>query len=93
MSRDKEARPARWKICVPECLNDPILWYLHDARTSAHTGINKTYEKAKLSQFYWRNMQGSIKLYVNQCEICDERKNPHLQKRHMMKSYVREDRN
>ena len=34
-------------------------------------------------------MKDSIKLYVNQCEICGERKNPLRQKRHiMLKSYV-----
>ncbi|CAC5384018.1 unnamed protein product [Mytilus coruscus] len=45
----ERAQQARWKICVPESLVDPILWYLHDARTGAHLGIKKTYEKAKLS--------------------------------------------
>ncbi|CAC5407656.1 unnamed protein product [Mytilus coruscus] len=84
----ERAQQARWKICVPESLVDPILWYLHDARTGAHLGIKKTYEKAKLSPFYWRDMQGSIKLYIQQCEICGERKSPMAKKRHQMKSYV-----
>lgn len=86
---DKEAQPARLKICMPDSMLGPILWYLHDARTSGLPGIKRTYEKAKLSPFYWRNMKDSIKLYVNQCEICGERKNPLRQKRHiMLKSYV-----
>jgi transposase InsO family protein len=29
-----------------------------------------------------------FKLYVNQCEICEERKNPTIKKRHLLKSYV-----
>ncbi|KAK3107838.1 hypothetical protein FSP39_023236 [Pinctada imbricata] len=88
MKWKEAARPVRWKICVPGSLVDPILWYLHDARTCGHPGIKKTYEKAKLCPFYWRNMQDTIKLYVNQCEICGERKDPRFKKRHGLKSYV-----
>jgi hypothetical protein len=51
-------------------------------------GIKKTFDKAKLSPFYWKDMQGTVKLYVNQCEICEERKNPTIKKRHLLKSYV-----
>ena len=50
---DEEAQPARLKICMPDSMLGPILWYLHDARTSGHPGIKRTYEKAKLSPFYW----------------------------------------
>ncbi|KAK3107787.1 hypothetical protein FSP39_022147 [Pinctada imbricata] len=88
MKWKEAARPVRWKICVPGSLIDPILWYLHDARTCGHPGIKKTYEKANLCPFYWRNMQDTIKLYVNQCEICGERKDPRFKKRHGLKSYV-----
>ncbi|VDI42665.1 Hypothetical predicted protein [Mytilus galloprovincialis] len=67
---------------------DAMSRLLHDARTGAHLGIKRTYEKAKLSPFYWRDMQGSIKLYIQQCEICGERESPMAKKRHQMKSYV-----
>lgn len=33
-------------------------------------------------------MQGSIKLYIQQCEICGEHKSPMVKKRHLIKSYV-----
>ncbi|VDI26371.1 Hypothetical predicted protein [Mytilus galloprovincialis] len=85
---DDDTKKGRWKICAPNSIEKTILWYLHDTKTAGHLGIKKTYEKAKLSPFYWRNMQESIKNYVNQCEICGERKNPPNKKRHCMKSYV-----
>ena len=67
---------------------DPTLWYLHDARTVGHPGIKKIFDKAKLSPFYWKDMRGTVKLYVNQCEICEERKNPTIKKRHLLKYFV-----
>ena len=68
------AQQARWKICVPESLVDPILWYLHDARTGAHLGIKKTYEKAKLSPFYWRDMQGTISYIYSSAKYAENAK-------------------
>jgi hypothetical protein len=41
-----------------------------------------------MSQFFWQNMQELVKRYVNQCEICGERKNRPNKKRHFMKLYV-----
>ena len=67
---------------------DPTLWYLHDARAVGHPGIKKIFDKAKLSPFYWKDMRGTVKLYVNQCEICEERKNPTIKKRHLRKYFV-----
>ena len=88
MRWEEDMKNARWKICIPASMVDPILWYLHDARTGGHPGIKKTIDKAKLSSFYWKDMRGTVKLYVNQCEICEERKNPTIKKRHLLKSYV-----
>ncbi|CAC5370884.1 unnamed protein product [Mytilus coruscus] len=88
MKWKEAARPAQWKVCMPGSLVDPIIWYLHDARTCGHLGIKKIYERAKLSPFYWRNMEDTVKMYVNQCDICGERKDPRFRKRHQMKSYI-----
>lgn len=88
MKWDEDTRPGRWKICLPDSMIGPICWYLHDARTSGHLGIKKTYERAKLSPFFWKGMKDRIKLYVSKCEICGERKNPPVKKRHFMKSYI-----
>ena len=64
--RWEEMNNARWKICILASMVDPIRWYLHDARTGGHPGIKKTFDKAKLSPFYWKDMRGTVKLYVNQ---------------------------
>ena len=73
---DNVVRNSRWKICIPNSIVKSVLWYMHDSKTAGHVGIKKTFEKSKMSPFYWQNMQDSVKQYVEQCEICGERKNP-----------------
>ncbi|CAC5408224.1 unnamed protein product [Mytilus coruscus] len=87
MHWEDNTKRLRWKICAPNSIVHTIFWYLHDTRTAGHLGIKKTHEKAKLSPFYWIHMQESVTQYVNQCEICGERKNPPNKKRHLLKSY------
>lgn len=86
---DDGVRSARWKICAPKSTLQTILWYLHDTKTAGHLGIKqKLLGEQKCHNFFWQNMQESVKRYVNQCEICGERKNRPNKKRHFMKSYV-----
>lgn len=81
-------RKPRWKICLPRSMINAVFYYLHDARTAGHQGIKKTYDKAKLSPYFWCNMQKTVVDYVRSCDICGERKSPPFKKRHKMKSYV-----
>jgi len=85
---DNVVRNSRWKICIPNSIVKSILWYMHDSKTAGHVGIKKTFANSKMSPFYWQNMQDSVKQYVEQCEICGERKNPPNKKRHLLQSYV-----
>jgi hypothetical protein len=73
---DDGVRSARWKICAPKSTLQTILWYLHDTKTAGHLGIKKTFGRANMSPLFWQNMQESVKRYLNQCEICGERKKP-----------------
>ncbi|CAC5367980.1 unnamed protein product [Mytilus coruscus] len=79
---------AKWHVCAPKSAVSGILWYLHDARTSGHLGIKKTVERAHICPFYWWSMQRSVKEYVHNCEICEERKNPAHKKRHALKTHL-----
>ena len=60
----------------------------HDAHTSGHPGIEKTWENAKACQFYWLQMHETTADYVRACQICEERNDPPCEKRHRMASYV-----
>lgn len=78
----------KWKICLPKSITNPVLWYLHDAKTAGHQGVKKTLEKAKMCPFYWQGMRSAVKTYVSKCDICGERKHPAFTKRHHLKSHV-----
>ena len=64
------------------------LWHLHDARTSGHPGIKKTWENAKNCPLYWHQVHDSTADYVRACRKCRERNDPQCRKRHSMKSYI-----
>ena len=72
----------RWRICIPASLVNSVLWHLHDAHTSGHPGIKKTWENAKACPFYWQQMHDSTTNYVRAYRICGERNEPQCRKRH-----------
>src|SRR5215470_12873108 len=49
-----------------------IMYMMHDHPTSAHFGINATYEKTK-ERYYWKNMKKDIEEYVKTCDQCQRR--------------------
>lgn len=79
---------ATLKICLPTRLSDSVLWYLHDSVLGGHQGIKKTYGKARLSPFFWKDIHKTVKDYVSRCDICGEKKNPPFKKRHELQSYL-----
>lgn len=82
----------RWKICTPKILQNYVLWYLHDAPTAGLQRINRSCALAKLSRFYWMNMNQNGKEYIRCYDICEERKQTRRLKRHEMKSYIMSSR-
>ena len=45
-----------------------LLREFHDAMYSGHVGVTKTYKRVRVN-FWWPEMQGSIRSYINSCEI------------------------
>lgn len=63
-------------VLVP---NDPqlrarILRCVHDAPTSGHLGINKTFDRL-LANYHWPNQWLDVADYVNSCNTCQQAKN------------------
>src|SRR5215469_15952305 len=54
---------------------DGIMYMMHDHPTSAHFGINATYEKIR-ERYYWKNMRKDIENYVKTCNQCQKRGKP-----------------
>ena len=83
-----EETEERLRICTPRQMRDDVMWYLHDAPTSGHMGIQRTIQRAKNSSYYWPGMNQYVRDYVKSCYVCEERKNPARKKRTYMKSYI-----
>ncbi|CAF3314989.1 unnamed protein product [Rotaria sp. Silwood2] len=56
---------------VPRSLIKDVLFLFHDHPSSAHFGINRTYEKLK-NKYYWPNMKNSIINYIQSCLQCSK---------------------
>lgn len=65
----------RWLIVVPPSLRAEVLRSLHDDPTAGHSGIFKTYSRAR-QRFYWPGMYRTIARYVRSCVPCQFRKTP-----------------
>jgi hypothetical protein len=50
-----------------------LLEFLHSNPIAGHSGYHKTIHWAK-ADFYWKGMRRDIKLFVQNCEICQVRK-------------------
>lgn len=68
-----------WKLVVPKEQRPAILRENHDATTSGHAGIYKTYERLK-TRYYWPKMSADVTNYVRRCPVClvhkSEKKKP-----------------
>jgi hypothetical protein len=54
-----------------------LLREFHDVMYSGHVGVTKTYKRVRVN-FWWHEMQGSIRNYIKSCEICQRNKAPTL---------------
>ncbi|KAE8970243.1 Transposon Ty3-G Gag-Pol polyprotein, partial [Phytophthora rubi] len=57
---------------IPEII-DALLYEFHDAKCYGHPGVERTLRIVE-KQFYWRNMERSIRTYVRSCEVCQRTK-------------------
>jgi hypothetical protein len=50
-----------------------LLEFLHSNPTASHSGYHKTIHRAKIN-FYWKGMRRDIKLFIQNCEVCQVNK-------------------
>lgn len=58
-----------WKLVIPKEQRSAILHENHDAATSGHAGIYKTFERLK-TRYYWPKMCVDVTNYVRRCPTC-----------------------
>jgi hypothetical protein len=62
------------RIIVPESLRPQLLHAYHKSPISGgHWGLNKTYEKIRLS-YFWPGMRADLNKYIAACSTCNESK-------------------
>ena len=69
-----------------------LLREFHDAMYSSHVGVTKTYKRVRVN-FWWPEMQGSIRSYIKSCEICQRNKAPTLKPAGLLQPLEIPDRN
>ena len=62
-----------WKLVVPKDQRPDVFKECHDAPTSGHLGIYKTYHRL-LQKYYWPKMRKDTANYVSHCKICQQAK-------------------
>lgn len=67
------------RLAIPSSYKANILSAYHDAPSSSHNGIHRTYYKIK-KRFYWHNMYDDICTYINSCTSCAANKPYHHKK-------------
>jgi len=57
------------RIIIPSSLRARLLKSFHDAPTSGHQGVDRTFEKLRRN-YWWPNMKKDISNYVASCDVC-----------------------
>jgi len=63
----------RPRVVVPPALRAPLLFEAHDAKASAHLGIDKTYNRLAAG-YFWPRMFKDVEHYVASCVGCQATK-------------------
>lgn len=62
-----------WKLVVPKNRRGEVLYRCHDAETSGHMGVAKTFWRIR-DRYYWPKMRADITHYVKRCRTCAAQK-------------------
>jgi len=78
----------RKQLLIPEIKRDEVLNHYHNKKSSGgHLGFEKTKQKVK-HNFYWFNMNSTIKLWTETCHECIMNKRPNRNPRAPMGTYI-----
>ena len=69
----RDRREAVWKAMLPECLNTPVIQYVH--ASLGHAGVDKCVWEIKQS-FHLKNVGREVRSFITSCDICQRVKHP-----------------
>lgn len=64
-----------WKLWIPRELVTDVLKQCHEHPLASHNGIGKTLERVR-RYYYWPNLVGDVKAFINNCATCKCSKHP-----------------
>ncbi|CAM8992550.1 unnamed protein product [Rhodiola kirilowii] len=67
------------KLRVPEdtILKELIIYEFHNTTSGGHPGIRRTLARIS-ANFYWKDLRGDVKAFVQHCETCQQVKAPNV---------------
>jgi hypothetical protein len=74
-SKKNRALGIDFRTVVPSAMRKEVIKECHDAMTSGHLGTDKTFKRVH-ERFWWPNLYGDVKSYVETCEACARAKKP-----------------
>ena len=74
-TQQKDGKPERIQLCVPESLINTILDCHHTSILGGHQGVTRTCEELR-RKYYFRNMLARVNEYIASCSLCQEHRDP-----------------
>ncbi|POM65345.1 Hypothetical protein PHPALM_18951, partial [Phytophthora palmivora] len=70
---------------IPEII-EALLYEFHDSKCYGHPGVERTLRLVE-KDYYWRNMERSVRKYVRSCEICQRTKSRNTKPPGLLRSH------
>lgn len=71
----KTTQEAQLRLVVPVGMRAEVLAMCHDAATSGHLGLDRTFTRLS-ERYYWKSMYADARNWILSCRVCSERKTP-----------------
>ena len=75
------------QIVLPKSLREDVLQSLHNAPSAGHFGVAKTLGRIR-ERFYWVQCRKEVKEYVQNCDVCAQRRGPPRKIRAPLQTYL-----
>ena len=84
---DEEGIETRYQMILPAKHREAMFRQLHDAINAAHMGRRRTFEKLQ-RKYFWYQMEGDVRRWIQACPICQRRKPTHKPPRAPLKPFL-----
>ena len=83
--RKKRKTGEKITLCIPKCLQEDVMYHIHDDITGGHLGVVKMLDKLR-DRFYFPKMETFVRRYIASCNSCAYRKKERMKPVGLLKS-------